>query len=359
MIKIFMIGFSNNKGGVESYITNLCANLASNEFEVIYSMPTMVIADKKWVAPINRHNVFKYILFWKKFYKENHFDVVYLNTCDIVSIDQLKFAKAAGVTVRIIHSHNTGNQQAIQRKMSLFHQMSERQSRKTLDQYATELFACSKVAGDWMFDGRKYHIIKNGIELKKYLFDYEKRRKIRDEFGYEEEKLVGIIGRLDPQKNPLFSVEILKAVLQKKDFKAVFIGNGEQRLSVEIEVKNAGLENKIQLVGAVDNVNEWLSAIDCLLMPSLFEGLPFVLVEAQAAGLPCIVSSAVSEEANLTGLVDFVDLNEKTEVWADKILKASQRERVDTTQELIDKGYSITETAKNVSNIIEKALRKV
>lgn len=359
MIRIFMIGMSTDKGGVEAYITNLCSQMNKGKFEVVFCWPEMQIDGKLWICPPNRHNYLKYVRFWRRFYKENHFDVLYLNTCDVVSIDPLKFAKAAGVPIRIIHSHSTGIQQGIQRKMSRFHQFSERRSRQTLQQYATHLFACSKNAGDWMFDGRPYHIIKNGIQLSKYQFTYEKRVKIREKFGYGEERLVGIIGRLDPQKNVFFAIKILETLLTRSGIKAVFVGDGEQRSEVETAVKNAGLDQKVQFVGAVDNVNEWMSAIDCLLMTSLFEGLPFVLVEAQAAGVPCVVSSAVSEEANITGLLEYVSLEERIDVWAGKVMEACQKERLDTTQQLIEAGYSITETAKTVSEVIVKSLEKV
>lgn len=357
MIRIFMIGFSENKGGVESYISNLKQNMDCEKYEVIYSMPRMVIDGKTWLRPKNRHNYIKYWHFWKKFYKENHFDVVYLNTCDVVSIDDLRFSKAGGVPVRIIHSHSSGNQQGIEQKMSIFHQFSEKNSRQVLGQYATHLFACSKVAGDWMFDGRPYQIIKNGISLKKYKYNEEFRKYIRTEYNLGGGTVVGIIGRLAPPKNLLFSVKILQEYLIKEStVKAVFIGDGEQRKEVEAAVVEAGLQDRIIFAGAVDNVNEWMSAIDCLLMPSLFEGLPFVLVEAQAAGLHCVVSSAVSPEANITGLIDYVDLTESTEVWADKLINACRQERIDVSDKLIVAGYSIENTAKEVSTIIESAL---
>lgn len=356
MIRIFMIGFSTNKGGVETYISNLNNSLDPSVFEVIYSMPEMVIDGKTWIRPTSRHNYLRYWMFWRKFYVENRFDVLYFNTCDIVSIDALKFAKAAGVPVRIIHSHSTGNQQGIEQKMSLFHQFSERHSRKILSQYATHLFACSEAAGNWMFDGRDYQVIKNGIKLSKYRFSQENREKIRKKHGYGNEKIVGIIGRLSPEKNLFFAVKILEKLLKISDANAVFVGDGVQRAEVEEEVRNSGLGKKIQFVGNVDNVYEWMSAIDCLLMPSLFEGLPFVLVEAQAAGLPCVVSSAVSEEANITGLIEYINLEESKEVWADKILKMCKQPRVDVSQKLIETGYSIEDTAKDVSKIIEKAL---
>lgn len=356
-MRVFMIGMSTDKGGVEAYIKNLCGSINGQDVEIIYHWPEMHINGKTWICPRNRHNYIKYWLFWKRFYRENKFDVVYLNTCDIVSIDPLKFAKASGVPVRILHAHSTGNQQGIRKRMHIFHQWTERQNRKQLDNYATHLFACSKSAGDWMFDSHPYQIMKNGIQISKFEFSETTRRAIRERFGIGDGPVVGIIGRLDPVKNPLVVVRIAEAAIRKNEnAKFVFIGDGELRAEVQAAVEAAGIGEKVKLVGAVDNVNEWMSAIDCVLMPSLFEGLPFVLIEAQAAALHCVVSSAVSEEANITGLVEFISLEEAPEVWAEKILEAGQKERKDVSQKLIDAGYSIEDTANEVSHIIETAL---
>ena len=356
MIRIFMIGMSTDKGGVEAYISNLCGSLDPTKFEVVYCCPEMNIDGKQWICPPNRHNYIKYVLFWRKFYRENHFDVLYLNACDIVSIDQLRFAKKAEIPIRIIHSHSTANQQGVQKKMSLFHRFLEKRNRRCLHKFATTLLACSESAGNWMYDGRDYQIVRNGIQLSKFQYDTEKRSRIRNAFGYTEEILVGIIGRLDPEKNAFFALEILEKLLEKNNIKAVFVGEGEQRGELQEKVSNLGLENKITFVGAVDNVHEWMSAIDCLLMPSLFEGLPFALVEAQAAGLPCIVSSTVSQEANISGLVEYISLEELSEYWTDKVLVACAQPRKDKRDKLVDEGYSIEDTAKQVSEIIEKAL---
>ena len=358
-MRVFMIGMSTDKGGVEAYIQNLCGSVNEQDVEIVYHWPEMRINGKTWICPRNRHNYLKYWLFWTRFYRENKFDVVYLNTCDIVSIDPLKFAKAAGVPVRILHSHNTGNQQGIGKKMSDFHRWSEKQNRKHLYAYSTHLFACSKSAGDWMFGDRPYKIIKNGIHISKFAFSETTQRAIRERFGMGDGPVVGIIGRLDPQKNPLFTVRIAEAAIRKNENATfVFIGDGELRPEVQSAIETAGIGEQVKLVGAVDNVQEWMSAIDCILMPSLFEGLPFALVEAQAAGLPCVVSMAVSEEANITGLVAFIPLEEAPEVWAEKVLEACQKERKDVRQKLIDAGYSIEDTAKTVFQTIEKSLGK-
>lgn len=357
MIRIFMIGYSNQKGGVETYIQNLCRNLDSDIYEIVYSWPIMKIKGKEWVCPPNRHNYPNYVRFWKKFYRENHFDVLYYNVCDIVSIDQLKFAKAANVPVRIIHAHNTGNQQAIGKRMRLVHRIFEWKNRKTLHQYATHLFACSKTAGDWMFDGRKYKVIQNGIDIEKYHYRIENRHKCRNQIGVGDEKLVGCIGRLDPQKNPGFTIEIGEKMRSlDENAKLVMIGDGVLSSDVRAKITKLGLEDRVLLTGAVDNVHEWMSAIDCLVMPSLFEGLPFVLVEAQAAGLTCIVSSNVSHEANITNQVVYMNLEDGAEKWAQKALTVCDSERPNVDQMLIDAGYSIQATAGIVEQEIHAVL---
>lgn len=355
MIRIFMIGFSENKGGVESYISNLNDSLDHERFEVIYSLPEMTIDGKVWIRPKNRHNYLAYKRFWHKFFKCNKFDVIYYNTCDIVSVDMLKFAKEANIPIRIIHSHSTN----LQQKLRLIHKFTEKYNRKHIKDYATHLFACSEEAGEWMFGDKHFPVLKNGIDISKYRYSEPKRENRRGYLNAKKQKIIGCVGRLNPEKNPLFALKIMKAVKALDNNTAfVFIGDGILKDELCAEVKNQGLENCVYLLGNRNDVNEWYSAFDCLLMPSLFEGFPFVLVEAQAAGLPCVVSSAVTEDTNLTGLVEFVGLDDSVETWASKILNACEKDRKDTTKELIDAGYSIENTANYVSDIIENSLKK-
>lgn len=354
-----MIGMSTDKGGVEAYIMNLCGNMDSSKYKIIHCWPTIEIDGKKWVCPPNRHNYLKYRAFWKRFYTENKFDVVYANVCDIVSIDHIKFAKSAGIPVRIIHSHNAGNQLELEKKLGLVHRIAEKRNKKTIDSYATNLLACSESAGEWMFGNKEFTIVKNGISLQEYSFDKVSGNNLRERYGIREKKVIGVVGRLDPQKNPLYTSEILRKLIEKNsDYVGVFIGDGALKEQLKEKIIQYDMQNKILLIGAVDNVNEWMSAIDCILMPSLFEGLPFVLVEAQAAGVPCVVSSTVSEEANITGMIEYVSLDEKPEIWAEKLKCACEKNRYDLSEKLIDSGYSIADTADKVSKIIEESLNK-
>lgn len=350
--RIFMVGYSANRGGVETYIDQLIRELP--QYEIICSFPEMNIDGKIWRRPPNRHHYIRYRLFWDRFFRENRFDVIYYNTCDIISLDMLRFAKRAGVPVRIIHSHNTGNQQDIGKNRSLFHRMSERINRKNLDCYATHLLACSEEAGRWMFGRRPFTVIRNGIDIEKFRYRTESRTTIREQYGFGENLLVGVIGRLSAQKNPEYALRILEALFRMEpSARAFFAGDGLLRRDMMESADRAGIGNRVLFTGTVDNVPEWMSAADVLLMPSLFEGFPFTLVEAQTSGLPCVVSSAISQEADLTGLIHFVEPYASAEEWTEELLKCAKQKRTDCTDKIIAAGYSARHTAEQVKEIID------
>ena len=353
MIKLFIIGFSTDKGGVESYITNLCSNLDRDIYNVIFCWPEMVIDGKKWITPKNRHNYFSYRKFWKRFFKENSFDVVYFNTCDIVSIDMLKFAKRANVKVRIIHSHSTDNQF----KLRFHHRILERINRKNISNYANVLLACSKEAGEWMFPYNEFVVINNGIDLDKYSYNNDYRLECRSELNLNDEYVIGCLGRLDEQKNPIRTFKVFENIIQKNpNIHCVFVGAGYYEEQIKQLIVSSKYKDNIHFMGPRDDAYKWYSAFDCLIMPSYFEGLPFSLIEAQCSGLPCVVSSAVSNKANICGLLNYVDLDESDDRWSDAILSNMVKERGDTKVLLTEKGYNIKQTSKEVQNIIEGIL---
>ena len=352
MKRIFMVGYSNNKGGVEAYIDQLTKGLP--QYEIVLSLPVMSVDGKEWHRPGNRHCWLRYRLFWHRFFQKNRFDAVYYNTCDVVSLDMLRFAKYAGVPMRIIHSHNTGNQQETGRHAGLFHRLSEKINRRNLYRYATHLLACSEEAGRWMFGDRPFTVIRNGIDAEKFRYREEARTAVREQYGLGNRLLIAVIGRLSAQKNPNYALLVLEALFRADpEARAVFAGDGSLRKETEEEAGRKGIRDRILFTGAVDNVQDWMSAADALLMPSLFEGMPFVLVEAQAAGLPCVVSSSVTREADLTGLVRFMDLENTPERWADVLLTPGKQARTGYAEQIVSAGYSMRHTAEQVAGIIE------
>lgn len=364
MKRILIIGLSSNTGGVETYVINFIRHIDRENYEIYYpkrngrSVVYQRELDELGIIgicfPENRHHILKYRNAMDYIYNKYQFDVVYFNNCDLVSIDPLYYAYKYDVPIRIMHSHSSEN---TSKPNKFYHRMMEWWSNKKLDQYATHLFACSEVAGKWMFGDRKFKIIKNGIDLKKYSFDPEKRKIIRTENGIDDQKVIGFVGRLSPPKNPLMLLRIFSFIHQQdNNFVLWIIGDGEEKQEMQNLTRKMGIESSVNFFGIKQNVNELLNAMDCFLLPSLFEGLPFVLVEAQANGLPCVVSSAVSEEANIGELVEYVDLEQSPEYWAERVLEASKKDRVDVSQKLIEAGYSIDNTAKIVSGIIEDAI---
>lgn len=351
MKKVFVIGYSENKGGVENYIDTLIKNISHDKIQIVLSMPIMAIDGVDWVRPKNRHNYIKYSSFWNNFFKANKFDAVYFNTCDIVGIDMLKFAKKAGVPIRIIHSHSSSNF----RRLNFIHAFLEKVNRKKLHKYATHFLACSNTAGKWMFGaGQPFVLINNAIELSKFRYNAAYREKIKKDNDLENKFVIGMVGSLSPVKNPEFGVDVINSVVKKNENAAlVMVGEGVLEETIKKKVNELGLNTKVKLLGRRNDVNEIMSAFDCFLMPSKSEGFPFVLVEAQASGLPCVVSDGISKETDLSGNVHFMSLEAAPAKWAEKILDVC---RIEKREENIDvlkqQGYDIQDNIKRIERIL-------
>ncbi len=179
----------------------------------------------------------------------------------------------------------------------------------------------SKLAGISEFgkkavDSGKVIVIPNAIDTKKYFYDGDKRNRKRFELGLQDYFVVGHIGRFHPQKNHKFLLEIFKCIKEKQEkSKLVLVGDGPLRSQIENQIQKLGIEDSVMLLGSRSDVPEILQAMDVLVFPSLYEGLPGVVLEAQAAGLPCIVSDTVTEEVAITNLVKYLSLKREPYYW--------------------------------------------
>ena len=189
--------------------------------------------------------------------------------------------------------------------------------------------ACGESAGRFMYGRRRFLIIKNGIDINRFTFSVENRSNIRNSFNINRETIVlGHVGSFSLVKNHAFLIDILSA-LSSSDQKYVLMLVGEGKLMETIKRKTIEkhLESNVIFCGSVDNVFDYLSSMDFLLMPSLFEGFPLSLVEAQANGLNCLVSSNVPHEVNLTGNISFLPIDQGESLWAKEIQKCSSYNR--------------------------------
>ena len=259
---------------------------------------------------------------------------------DCLSAVILKAAQKHGVPVRIAHSHNSSQDKNLKYLLKLYY-------KRQIPTYATALFACGKEAGDWMFGGAPYTVVNNAIDAVQYRYKQTRAREVRQALGIAEEAFViGHVGRFCPVKNHAFLLDVFDQ-LRRENERAVLllVGDGELRSSMEEKAKAVGLEDRVLFTGVRSDVCDLMQAMDVFVFPSLYEGLPVSLVEAQAAGLPCIISDRVPEACMLTDLVQWVSLEEGARQWAERILAARATVRRDRYDEIAAAGFDIVSNA--------------
>lgn len=273
---------------------------------------------------------------------------------DCLSSVILKAAKKHDVPVRIAHSHTTGLNLNIKYPV-------KRLCMRSIPKYATHLFACSTAAGDWMFGGNQYQLLANAVDTEKFLFISDRAAKARENLGLtQNEFLVGHVGSFWRPKNHSFLVDaFLKVVEREPNARLLLVGDGGRLLEIKEKVASLNLSDKVIFTGVRSDVNELLQAMDVFVLPSLYEGLPMVMVEAQAAGLPCLISDKVPPECILTeGLVESVSLSESPDIWAKKILEKRNIPRTDRRAEIAAHGFDIHSTAAELERFYREALEK-
>ena len=264
---------------------------------------------------------------------------------DCLSSVILKVAKACCIPVRIAHSHSGSQDKNLKYLVKLFY-------KQFISTYATHLFACGKEAGDWMFGGAPFRVLNNAIDSNQYSYNEEQRINVRESLGIPKDAFViGHIGRFNSVKNHAFLLDVFaKAKQQNENLKLLLVGDGDLRAKMEQKAEFLGITNHVIFTGIRSDIPDLLQAMDCFVFPSFYEGLGIVAVEAQAAGLPCIVSDGVPTECDKTNLVKHIPLSAGVVQWADEILKTHTISRRDTREEIIQAGYDITANAEWLQN---------
>lgn len=286
----------------------------------------------------------------EKFFAEHarEYDVVHVHIPNAAFI-VLRMAKKYGVPDRVLHSHNARGADGTLKKIRNF------VLNKWGISYANYYMACSQKAGAYLFGNRKVKqgkvvVLNNAIELEKYQYNSENREKLRGELGVGDELILGHVGRFSEQKNHSGLIEIF-AKLQERGVpgKLLLLGDGSLRPQIEQLAREKGVFENVIFQGIVSNVEEYMSVMDVFLLPSLYEGLPVVCVEAQAAGLPCIVSANVTREIALTDRVEFIE-NEKITQWCDEIEQLASQ-LPDRSQCMPMDAYDIRKQARRLEEI--------
>lgn len=349
MIRVLQIVTYMGRGGLETMLMNYYRNmdrskvqfdfLVHRDFEADYDREILSMGGKIFrisrLVPWSR----KYRRELKEFFKEHpEYKIVHVHQ-DCLSSVALQCADECGIPIRIAHSHNINQDKNIKYLIKL-HYM------KKITNYATDYFACSKEAGDWMFGGHPYHILHNAIDASAYSYSAIKAAQMRKQLDLEDNFVIGHIGRFDPQKNHDFLIEIFVEFLKLEPCaRLMLVGDGKGRKKIEEKVKLLELNDKVVFTGVRGDVADLLQAIDVFVFPSWYEGLGIAAVEAQAAGTPCILSDKVPEECRMTTNTEFLSLNDTPKTWAKHIYAYKNVAHMDTYEDIYKAGYDIKNNA--------------
>ncbi|MDR2655990.1 MAG: glycosyltransferase family 1 protein [Oscillospiraceae bacterium] len=294
----------------------------------------------------------------EQFFAAHHdYDVVHLHSSSKNFLVLLK-AKKYGIPVRIAHAHANMHQNG-----SLVNRAAGRLLNLPLMQFANYYFACSDSAAEWMFGKKntekgKVQVVSNAVDAERFKFDPAKRKKLRRELGLENKLVIGHVGRFMWQKNHCFIIDVFSELHKKRpDSVLVLAGDGMGRTAAEERVRRLGLGKSVRFLGERKDIDCILSAIDVFLFPSVMEGLGIAVIEAQAAGLPCFVSTEVPKKAAVSAMVRFLPLVNGPAFWSNAILKADLRRR-NLLPKIKAAGYDIGMAAKKLEEFYIKSVEK-
>ncbi len=353
VIRVAHIVGEMNGGGVEAVVMNYFRHIDRTKVQfdfIAQETSTRVpreeiekLGGRVFYLPPYKH-ICKYRKALYRILKENGYTIVHshINTLSVFS---LSVAKKAGIKVRIAHSHSTSNKKEWKRNFlkNLLRPFSKR--------YATHFFACSEYAGKWLFGKRafedgKVKIINNAIEPEKFAYNPAERDALRSELGLDGKYVIGHVGRFVAQKNHSFLIDVFDDLQKRdKDARLLLVGDGPLLTETERKVRDLGLADKVVFAGVRSDVERFYQAMDCFVLPSLYEGLPVVGVEAQAAGLPVVASDAMTEETKITPLLKFIRLGQSAANWSGAIEKYKNFERVSSCEMISAAGYDIDREA--------------
>ncbi|MCI8527867.1 MAG: glycosyltransferase family 1 protein [Lachnospiraceae bacterium] len=356
--KVLHLELSGQVGGIESFLTNLYSSMNQEliQFDFITQVnnPAKEFEMKQMGGNIFKvssyKNPVKYIEDLQKVL-EKGYEAIHIhknsaaNILPFIAIQ--KYKKKQKV---IVHAHNTAP--SIGKSTIILHKLNK----NYLWKHSEYHLACSDLAGQWLYGrNNKFNVVKNGIDIKKYLFHLEDRKRIRNILGIPGNAfIVGHIGRFTKQKNHKRLISIFREInLKNKNSYLLLIGTGELEYLIKEIVFQMNLEKNIIFLGMRNDVPCLLNAMDVFFMPSIYEGLPIAAIEAQASGLPTILSDTISHETEITDAVSWISLEERDTAIADRILhnECEFSLRLNRNQQAIDSGYDIKMIGEYMSKI--------
>lgn len=352
-----------NRGGAETLIMNLYRNIDRSkvQFDFLTCKEGMFDAEIQdmggqvhRIPYISDIGHFQYIKALKNFFLTHPgYGAVHAHM-DKMSGFVLCAAKEAGIPVRISHSHNTSSEGGVAAKSYKWY------AGHYILSSASHFFACSGKAAEWLYGNRANEatLLKNGIDCKRFKYSPEIRSKVRNELNFDRGSFViGHIGRFCQQKNHSFLIDVFSEIIKlNPNAFLILVGEGPLRPDVEKKVKHLQLQDKVQFLGVRSDVDRLLQSFDVMVFPSLHEGLPVTLIEAQGAGLPCLISDAITDEVDMgAGLIKYQNVKRSPQTWANQALLLDKGTK-DSTSYVQNKGYDIRKSAGWLENFYLQAL---
>ncbi len=372
-LRVLQVGMTRNLGGIETYLIEQFRHLdkskidydfvnITGEYSICYEDEILASGSKIFKVVSRHKNPLLHYWQWFNILLQNKgvYDVIVLNTNSLEYVFPLVLGKIFGIPVRVIHSHNSG----FENKQGLARRLLVGMNKKLLAWSANLRFACSQFAGQWMFKDNPYHVIYNAIDIHKYDANPIVREKTRNALGLHTELTLLHVGRFSYQKNHSFLLDIFKEVHRiQPDSVLLLVGDtteeSEFLTEVKRKIKAYGLENVVRLLGRRDDVNKIMQAADVLVMPSFFEGLTVVGIEAQASDLPLLLSDTVTKELGLLPSTQFISLEAGPTAWAEAIVNSKQHNRQSRYEELKAAGYDIGNETERVEKLLIDAYHEL
>ncbi len=355
MVRVLHVMGKMDRGGAESMLMNIYrhVNREAIQFDFVvhssdssaYDSEIKAMGGKIYCVPRYKGwNHFAYCRWWNDFFNAHpEYTITHSHIRSTANII-LKYAKKHG-SFTIAHSHSTSNGRGLSA-------VAKKVFQRGICKYSDSRFACSDEAGKWLFGNIFYQIINNAIDTSMFAFDSAKREATRNTLSINNRFVIGHVGRFIDAKNHVFLIDLFQAIHAMLP-KAILllVGDGALKKEIERKVSMRGLNDAVIFAGERKDVQDLLQAMDVFIFPSKYEGLPLTLIEAQTAGLPCLVSDTVTRDVAITHLIDYIPLSASTDLWIEKVMAyTTGYDRRDMRKDIIQANFDIIKNAEYMEN---------
>jgi len=357
MIKILHYGLSSNRGGIETYLYKVYSEIDRSKFhfdfiDMTANKPCFFKEFSKMgshfykITP-RKESILKYQMELNKLFKENKPDIFHCHLNTLSDITPVLIALKHNCKV-IVHSRSSQAPKSVITK--ILHSLNSLRIPKN----KITKIAVSKKAGIWLFGKNSdYHVINNGIDIAKFSYNKDMRKKWRDKLKFQDDLVIGHVGGLVEVKNHEFLLKVFNEILKlKHNAKLLLIGDGPLKNNLLERINEMGLANKVILLGSREDVSDILNAMDLFIFPSIYEGFGSAILEAQTSGLPCLISESIPSDVVIADDCIQKSLEEDAKEWALKAIELSNEKKRSKGQEIIEEqGYSVETEIKKIEKI--------